>query len=206
MQEQEIKERSKTYFNNTAAGYDSSPDGVFVRCMYPEILRRAQRLRPSIVLDLGCGNGNVLALLKEQIPAQYYGLDLAENMIMEARKRLGSAVSLAVGDAQALPYPANYFDLIICNASFHHYPNPQKVLLEIKRVLRREGTLILGDPTLPGELLPRLLNRMMQYSQSGDAHIWSRKTILSFLNENGMAVENFQKLNPKTFILNARKK
>ena len=72
-------------------------------------------------------------------------------MIESAQKKLGEKVILEVGDAEKLPYAENQFDIVICNASFHHYPNPDRVLSEIKRVLKIEGILILGDPTAPFE-------------------------------------------------------
>lgn len=54
---------------------------------------------------------------------------------------------LKKGDALNIPFDDNSFDLVVCNASFHHYSNPQKVVKEIKRILKNEGVLILGDPT-----------------------------------------------------------
>ena len=47
-------------------------------------------------------------------------------MIEEAGKKLGKAARLQVGDAEQLPYKDNFFDVVVCNASFHHYPNPGK--------------------------------------------------------------------------------
>lgn len=44
-----------------------------------------------------------------------------------------------VADAENLPCKGNSFDLICYSKSFHRYPNPYKVLSEVKRVLKKDG-------------------------------------------------------------------
>ena len=83
------KKITTDYFNKTAEDYDTSHDGKFVQCMYREILARVPDTRGQRLLDLGCGNGNILKTLNERILAEYYGLDISEKMIEEAGKKLG---------------------------------------------------------------------------------------------------------------------
>lgn len=206
MKKEKSKERTEEYFNSTAADYDNSHDGRFVRCMYQEILNRMEHIQASRILDLGCGNGNVIALLREQRPASYYGLDISQSMIREAKKRLGDQVTLDVGDAEELPYENQSFDLIICNASFHHYPNPQKALKEMKRVLQPGGIILLGDPTLPGRFFTSALNWFMKYSDSGDAKIWSKKEIIKLFETNGFQVKGWKYINYQSFMFEAVRK
>ncbi|MDO4275391.1 MAG: class I SAM-dependent methyltransferase [Eubacteriales bacterium] len=199
----DMKERTEKYFDSTAAYYDNSADGRFVKCMYREILDRADRIPAEKILDLGCGNGNVIALLKERKKARYYGVDISEEMVKEAQKRLGETAAVMVGDAENLPFDNDFFDLIICNASFHHYPDHQKAVEEMKRVLRPGGTIILGDPTVPGKILVRILNFIIKYSNSGDAKIWCKKEITRLFQNNGFQIENWKKINYKTFMFQA---
>lgn len=194
---------TESYFDSTAADYDNSHDGKFVRCMYQEILSRVKNIPNSRILDLGCGNGNVIALLKGSISAKYDGLDISEKMIGEAKKRLGNDVTLQVGNAEYLPYRDEEFEVIICNASFHHYKEPQKAVDEMKRVLKKGGMIILGDPTLRGKLPVRILNWFMKYSKSGDAKIWHKQEIIGFFEANGFQVENWNYINHQTFMFNA---
>ena len=67
------KKITTDYFNKTAEDYDTSHDGKFVQCMYREILARVPDTRGQRLLDLGCGNGNILKILNERIPAEYFG-------------------------------------------------------------------------------------------------------------------------------------
>lgn len=198
-----IKLTTKNHFDETAENYDKSYDGKFVKCMYGEILNRIITLNPRKVLDLGCGNGNVLKLLNENMDAKLYGLDLSDKMILQAKKKLGNNAHLSVGDAENLPYNDNEFDAVICNASFHHYTKPHAVLKEIKRILRKGGILVLGDPTAPFNWYLKILNHFLKYSDSGDFKIYSRKEIIELLSSSGFYVEDFKKINYRTFALNA---
>lgn len=200
-----MKETTVKYFNNTAKNYDNSHDGKFVNCMYQEIVDRVRKLEGDKILDLGCGNGNIINLLKKEREASYYGLDISENMIEEAKKRCDEDVEFTVGDSENLPYQDGQFDIIICNASFHHYTNPESAIKEIKRVLKTGGTLILGDPTVP-ELLRGLFNKMLPYTDSGDFKIYGKKDIVPIFKAQGFEIENWKKLNYRTFIFNAKKK
>ena len=72
------KQTTIDYFNSTAEDYDQSHDGKFVECMYDTIVNRVLDLNPKTILDLGCGNGNIIARLQKRLDADYYGLDISE--------------------------------------------------------------------------------------------------------------------------------
>ncbi|MCI1931209.1 MAG: methyltransferase domain-containing protein [Clostridia bacterium] len=203
--DREFKNLSKEYFNSIAENYDNSHDGKFVNCMYKELVERAITLKnkPHTILDLGCGNGNVIAMISQKTDADLYGIDLSEKMIKEAKKRLDKA-KLCVGNAEKLPYDDNKFDVVICNASFHHYPKPEIVLQEVKRVLKKDGTFILGDPTSPVNWYLKFLNWALKFSNSGDFHIYGKKEIIKMLEKTGFTVTNLKKIDFKTFVLNAK--
>ena len=124
-------------------------------------------------------------------------------MIEQAKRRLNGRAQLAVGDAEHLPYADSMFDVIICNASFHHYTNPEAAVSEMRRVLRPGGSIILGDPTLPGKLFVDLFNASLKYSNSGDAKIWHKKEIIPFFESYGFRVLNWKRIKFRTFIFQA---
>lgn len=198
-----IKQTTKKHFDETAQYYNESHDGKFVKCMYNEILKQVLSFPNTNILDLGCGNGNILKLLEEKTKSNLYGLDLSDNMIAEAKKRLNKNAVLTVGDSEKLPYENNKFDMIICNASFHHYPHPGLVLQEIKRVLKYNGVFILGDPTFPCNLILKIFNYSLKYSDSGDYKLYSKKEITNLLSKFNFTIENFKMLNYRSFILSA---
>ena len=135
------------------------------------------------LLDLGCGTGALTAQVLEQDPRrQVTGLDLSEQMLAQARARLGDRVKLIQGDSEYLPFPDGSFDVVYCCDSFHHYPDPAAVLAEVGRVLVPGGVFLLGDIwlPLPGRLL---MNPFLRWSREGDVKIYSRREILNLLGQ-----------------------
>ncbi|MBT9775056.1 methyltransferase domain-containing protein [Clostridium sp. MCC353] len=205
IKKKDFREETKRYFDNTALDYDNSGDRKFVQCLYGEITARAAAIPAKTVLDLGCGNGNIIGMLRQQMEAAFYGADISGEMIREARKRLGEEVKLDVADAAELPYDDEMFDLVICNASFHHYTDPVKAVMEIRRVLKKGGTLILGDPTIPGRVFLKLLNWSLHQGNTGDCRIYCKKDIVPLFAGHGFVVENWKSVNYRTFVFNAVK-
>ncbi|MDR3594980.1 class I SAM-dependent methyltransferase [Clostridium sp.] len=198
-----FKENSKMNYNKQAEIYDERGDGKFVAPMYDEIVSRIMKAKPKKILDVGCGTGNVLRRLVANNDLSLYGLDISENMIQTARKNLGNKAELKIGDSEYIPWEEDSFDVVVCNASFHHYPNPEKVLLEIKRVLKRTGTLIIGDPTAL-VIFRQALNIFFKISNNGDYKIYSKKEIEELLIKCGFESFNFKKINCKSFAINAK--
>ena len=96
------------------------------------------------VLDIGCGNGRLLELLKDK-NIEYIGIDSSEKLIAIAQKRYPSKKFL-VADALNLPFPTDNFDIVFLIAILHHIPSRAfrlKILQEANRVLKPNGLLIL---------------------------------------------------------------
>lgn len=198
-----FKENSKINYNKQAEVYDESGDGKFVAPMYGEIINRVMNANAKKILDVGCGTGNVLMKLNINKDLNLYGLDISEKMIETAKKNLGNKVELKIGDSEYMPWEDDFFDVIVCNASFHHYPNPEKVLLEMKRVLKSKGTLIIGDPTAP-VIGRQILNLFCKVSNHGDYRIYSKKEIEILLIKCGFNPFDFKKINCKSFAINGK--
>ena len=197
------KENSKMNYNKQAGIYDEKGDGKFVAPMYGEIINRVINANPKKILDVGCGTGNVLIRLSSNEELSLYGLDISENMIEIAKKNLGNKAELKVGDSEYMPWEDNSFDVIVCNASFHHYPNPEKVLLEMRRVLKSKGTLIIGDPTAP-VIIRQLLNLKFKRSNNGDYRLYSKIEIEELLIKCDFVPFEFKMINCKSFAINAK--
>ena len=110
----DIKERSKSTFNQQADTYDEDIHGQHARTLYPVLLRKLAHIPFQSALDLGCGTG-----------------------------KLSGKVQLVLGDSEHLPFVDNFFDVVYCNDSFHHYPAPENVIREVQRVLKPGGTFLI---------------------------------------------------------------
>ncbi len=164
------KDRTKNHFNETAGEYNNSSDGKFVEGMYASLVNEIQKSENGKILDVGCGNGNLFNLLPDG-KYELYGIDFSQNMIDEAEKNCKAPATFAVADAEELPFEEGTFDIIVCNASFHHYIHPDAVLKEMHRVLKCSGKLIIGDPYVPGFARP-LINVLIKFSEKGDYHFY----------------------------------
>lgn len=91
------------------------------------------------VLDLGCGNGRNLAVLRER--GRAVGLDASAGLLARATAKAGHG-SLVRGDAVALPFADASFDAVHCVATLHHLPSEgerRQCAREAARVLRPDG-------------------------------------------------------------------
>ena len=110
------------------------------------------------ILEVGCGTGAVLADLFT--PAAVHGLDLEPERLLEARLHAPGAI-LVCGDALALPYASQSFDIVFCHFLLLWVHDPLQALREMKRVTRPGGSvLVLAEPDYtarqdePAELVP----------------------------------------------------
>ena len=181
---------SRLAFDRQAAQYDTAAYGRHARALYPLLLKRLAQHSWSRLLDLGCGTGALLSQITARWPqAHYAGLDLSPKMAETARTTLGSRADILLGDAQQLPFDTASFDIVLCNDSFHHYPQPEQVLQEVHRVLKKGGLFLLGDATAPAIIrLP--LNLLLPLGQSGDVHLYSAKELKQLLSDVFHAVES----------------
>lgn len=197
------KEKTMNHFNNTAFDYNNSKDGKFVASMYDVLVDEILKFPGGKILDVGCGNANLFDLLPNG-KYELHGIDFSENMILEARNNCKVNASFCVGDAEKLPFDNDTFDIIVCNASFHHYIHPNEVLQEMHRVLKDGGKLLIGDPYIPTFIRP-LINRITKYSDEGDYHFYGISEMGKILLKNGFTPVLSKKTGDRTAFHIAKK-
>jgi ubiquinone/menaquinone biosynthesis C-methylase UbiE len=103
------------------------------------------------VLDVGCGNGNVLVrLLPKTKRARFVGLDLSSRMLVRAKQRTeaeSAAFGFVHGNVIELPFTRGAFDGIACLEMLVHLPSKETIsraIDEMHRVLRPGGVLVVS--------------------------------------------------------------
>jgi len=114
--------------------------------------------QPARILDVGCGDGTLLAILRRRVPsAELYGIDLCEEDVIAARARLSVGTDcLVVADAARMPFPDASFDLVVSHLALMLIPDVAPVIAEIRRVIAPGGRLVFvtDDPAaVSGDLL-----------------------------------------------------
>jgi ubiquinone/menaquinone biosynthesis C-methylase UbiE len=103
------------------------------------------------VLDIGCGTGRLLLRLLPRVELGI-GVDLAPEMIKRAgeiarEQGLQDRLQFLVGDAYALPFEDEQFDLVVSTCVLFLLPDPSKGMLEAMRVLKKGGVLLTLNPS-----------------------------------------------------------
>lgn len=171
------KQKSKKAFNQQAVTYDQDMRGQHARSLYPILLEKLSDISYHSALDLGCGTGEMIKMILEQdAQKSLTGIDLSEKMLEIAKGKLNDRAKLLLGDSEHLPFQDGTFDVVYCNDSFHHYPAPENVLAEVKRVLKTGGLFLMGDCWQP--FIGRtIMNFYMKRSNEGDVKIYSEQEI-----------------------------
>lgn len=95
------------------------------------------------ILIIGCGSEDDM----EIIPAncEGIGIDISEEAIEQSQEKY-PRFKYYVANATNMPFDENSFDYVVCSEVIEHIPNNEKVLSEIKRILKNKGTFIVTTP------------------------------------------------------------
>lgn len=104
-------------------------------------------------LDAGCGTGAFLRRTRQRAPHwTWTGVDIDPSACAAARARADAEIIEA--SVTALPFPDATFDGIVCADLLQQLPDDQAALLELKRVLRPRGVLVVNVPAAPAFFRP----------------------------------------------------
>lgn len=134
-----------------ALTYDS---GTGMLEIYDELLhhviKKADIKAEDVIVDIGCGTGNLeKEILRKNIRfGKITGLDISQSMLTRAAKKIASPnIEYLQFDAnQRFPFRDKSVDKVIMIHSLYTLQSPNKVLHEVRRILKDSGSLVIANP------------------------------------------------------------
>ena len=159
-------EKMNRQYNWMAKGYDA------FMIVFPLWKKWIKKTIPYIegkkILEVSFGSGYLMTQYAKD-DLDIHGIDYNEKMLEIASKKILSKkinAKLSKANVEELPFPDNTFDTVINTMAFTGYPNGEKAMSELKRVLKKDGTLLLVDFDYPkdrnlmGYLIVRLWEKL----------------------------------------------
>jgi ubiquinone/menaquinone biosynthesis C-methylase UbiE len=138
-----MKSLSEWYANKPELGFPDPGSDDRIRRSIEMILSE----KPRTVLDIGCGNGSTSMRIAERSKARVEAVDISEVSVAAAIS-LGITATVCQIGLEQLPYNDGVFDVVYMGEVIEHLLFPDAALVEIKRVLKLDGVLIMSTPNL----------------------------------------------------------
>jgi len=146
----EDKRRAMVFYQVFSKVYDLLNVFFYTDSMRNEVADLANIRQGSRVLDVGCGTGyTTQAVLKRLKLGEVVGIDLTLQQLRMAETKLKPEkmrLSLSRGDAENLPFRDETFDAIVSVGALEYFPDPQKAVQEMARVVKPQGKVVVGGP------------------------------------------------------------
>jgi glycosyltransferase involved in cell wall biosynthesis/SAM-dependent methyltransferase len=152
-------------------------------------LKRLRIARESRVLDLGCGAGQFTIPMLEH-GYHSVGVDLDAPRLGEVAASCGEkgfSSSVLRADATNLPCRTASFDSVVCREMIEHIHDPGRVIEEIRRVLRPEGSLCVTVPSAHTEHYFQWVDSRW-LEMAGHVNVFTRKSMRELLEAHGFRV------------------
>ena len=145
-----------------------------------------------LCLDVACGTGHTTCRIASKA-CVVVGVDSTESKLAKARdlasERDVTNVVFQRGEASALPFLGDSFDLITCRIAPHHFADVPGFLAESHRVLRHGGRLVLEDCVTPADpQTAELLERLSQLQDPTHERYWSAGEWRAMLEDAGFSI------------------
>lgn len=139
------------------------------------------------ILEIGCGSGKLWSENLDRIPTVWHLTlsDFSPGMVRDAKMNIGqkrNSFTYEVSNGMAVPFPKETFSAVIANHMLYHFPNRNKAIAEINRVLQPDGCFFAS--TIGENHLKELSQIMAGFDETGSNYYSPA------LNPGGFTLEN----------------
>jgi demethylmenaquinone methyltransferase / 2-methoxy-6-polyprenyl-1,4-benzoquinol methylase len=189
------KEQVANMFNHIAARYDfmnrflSVGIDVYWR---KKAIRELAEINPQTILDVATGTADVAIMMAKYLkPKKITGIDISEGMLELGRKKIASlalsrCIELQQGDSEEINFPDGTFDAITVAFGVRNFSNLEKGLVEMMRVLKPGGKLVVLEFSKPKKGVFRKLYSLYMKTAAAGIGKWVAKNreAYEYLNES----------------------
>ena len=148
-----------------------------------------------VVLDVACGAGHAAELAAAHV-RQVVGVDLTRALLDLGAERLAASgvtnVVLQEGNAVALPFVDESFDLVFCRTALHHMAEPERAVEEMARVCRTGGRVVIEDMTAPTADVRDTFDDLHRAIDPSHAHVLLDAELVALLRRHVGPLEHGQ--------------
>ncbi len=126
-----------------------------------ELKRYEKSDKESVILDLGCGDGNSEVYFNKHFISSFvYGIDISKSSIAYAKQKNLSRCSFLTYDGEYIPFDSCIFDIVFIAGVFHHVNKAyhKKIIKESYRVLKNGGRLYIFEHNPVNPLTKKIVN------------------------------------------------
>lgn len=135
------------------------------------------------VLDIGCGNGQILSAYR-RLGWDTYGIEVSEGSAYVARQ---AGHNITIGELTDMHLPDAYFDAVTMWDALEHIHNPSQVMAEIYRILRPNGKVYLSVPNGGSWYRKLFKDRWFMFTAPLHYFHYSRQSLFLLLQKSGFA-------------------
>jgi ubiquinone/menaquinone biosynthesis C-methylase UbiE len=162
--------------------------------------REAERITSTLpagakVLEVAFGPGYLAIGMARLGRFDVTGLDISHTFVTiatENAREAGVTADFRQGDAAVMPFEADSFDLIVCQAAFKNFVHPGSALSEMYRVLRKGGTAVIQD--MSSDATHADIEREVKGMQLGRVSSFTTKGTLEMLKRRAYSPATFERL------------
>ena len=109
----------------------------------------------DIILDAGCGRGDVSLKIAKKAK-KIYAIDIAKSGFEKIKKNSPKNLIFKKMNIENLKFKEETFDKIVCIETLEHVLHPEKAISEMKRVLKKQGIIVLSYPTIDTSIMAKV--------------------------------------------------
>ncbi len=204
------EEKIRRYFNYKRTTNPDSYAGSGTWKYIAHFLRGRLNITGKTILDIGCGSGHLLRQLRD-LGGICYGIEISEKSIQDSEEINTTNITVKKATAREIPFPNNQFDIVFATDVMEHIldEDVRKIMLEIQRVIKRDGHLVV---LVPYETVEYFRNSQGICPECGaifnrNQHVrrFDVGTLRSFFEAYGFKAEFIESINSDTVRLTTKR-